>query len=77
MIKLGKDPYKFGVFLDLFFWLTPGGNKPDLSNLVKAFEDSLQGAVIVNDTQVIEIHAIRKFRPENCVIADIYAWHEP
>lgn len=74
-----RPPYKFGVRLDLYFHLTPGGNVPDVSNLNKAAEDSLQGidGVFLNDTQVIEIKGIRKFRNRNLVVIDVYAENEP
>lgn len=55
-----RYPYPGPVELRLHFELTRrAGSVPDLSNLTKAFEDSLQGAVIVNDRCVFRIRAER------------------
>lgn len=56
----GRRPYPGPVLLTLEFYLTRrAGSLPDLSNLTKAFEDSLQGSAIVNDRCVREIHSER------------------
>lgn len=56
-------PYRGEVELRLVFYLNRRGGRsnPDLSNVVKAFEDSLQGAVFDNDTQVCKIKAERVY----------------
>jgi Holliday junction resolvase RusA-like endonuclease len=49
-----RRPYGGPVRLEVTYYLRPRpGGVPDTSNLTKAFEDALQGAVIRNDTQVV------------------------
>ena len=49
----GRPPFAGTVSLTFAFHLAPrAGSPPDLSNLVKAAEDALQGAAIINDRQV-------------------------
>jgi Holliday junction resolvase RusA-like endonuclease len=49
---IGRRPYGHPVRLELTFYIRPGGNSPDLTNCVKAFEDGLQKAIFANDRQV-------------------------
>ena len=56
-----RYPHPGPITLRLHFELTRRpGSVPDLSNLTKALEDSLQGIVFVNDRWVNDIHATRK-----------------
>lgn len=43
--------------------------KPDSSNVLKAVEDGLTGAVWVDDCQVVDHHITKRFAEEPCVIA--------
>jgi Holliday junction resolvase RusA-like endonuclease len=54
-------PYRGDVELRLRFVLRPRGGRgnPDVTNLIKAFEDALQGALIADDCQVGRIRAER------------------
>jgi Holliday junction resolvase RusA-like endonuclease len=57
-----KRPYGGPVILGITFRLRPGVHHrgtPDVTNLCKAFEDALQGAAFVNDTQVQRIDGLR------------------
>jgi Holliday junction resolvase RusA-like endonuclease len=47
-------------------------SKPDLSNVVKAIEDALNGAVYVDDSQIIQIHASRWYSAEPYVVVRVY-----
>jgi Holliday junction resolvase RusA-like endonuclease len=49
-------PYGFPVDLDVAFYIQPAPQQPDRTNLLKAFEDGLQGVVFVNDRQVLGGH---------------------
>lgn len=55
MLKNEVPPYTYdshaaGIFLEMFFWRSTGKGQPaDTSNLVKATEDALQGALFDND----------------------------
>jgi Holliday junction resolvase RusA-like endonuclease len=54
-----KGLYRGPVEVLATFYLRPGGNVPDTSNLFKAFEDGLQDAVIHNDRQVAVTRGVR------------------
>ena len=55
-------PYCGPVSLSLRFYLRRDGRgNPDTSNLVKSFEDALQGAIYANDSQVYRVTAERIF----------------
>lgn len=71
----GLAPYRHPVKLDISFHLTraKNGSIPDLSNLTKAFEDALQGTVIVNDCQVASIIADRYIGTTDGAVVDVYA----
>lgn len=69
----GSKPYSFPVELHMTFWLEPGGRYPDTSNLTKGSEDALEEIVFVNDRQVTDNVARRRFGPEDCVIIAAYA----
>jgi Holliday junction resolvase RusA-like endonuclease len=59
-----RMPMSGPVALTFCFHLGPrDGTPPDLSNLVKAAEDAIQGVVILNDRQVQRIISERIFRP--------------
>jgi len=47
--------------------------KPDISNLVKAVEDALNGVAYVDDAQIVELHAF-KFYDE---VASVHVQVEP
>lgn len=50
-----RRPYGGPVALSARFVLAPRpGKPPDRSNLLKSFEDALEGIVIRNDTQIID-----------------------
>lgn len=62
---MSGGPYSCRVELVMDFHLTKrAGSAPDVSNLTKATEDSLQGPVIVNDRQVAKITSRRLDRAE-------------
>ena len=53
-------PYGGRVSLGVVFYIHPGrGKPPDRSNLLKAFEDALEGIVYRNDTQIDGGHTAR------------------
>jgi Holliday junction resolvase RusA-like endonuclease len=53
-------PYGGRVAIDVVFYLHPkGGKLPDRSNLLKAFEDAIEGIVYVNDGQIQSGHTSR------------------
>jgi Holliday junction resolvase RusA-like endonuclease len=56
-------PYGGPVELRLRFVLCKRGGRsnPDTTNLIKSTEDSMQGVLFVNDSQVQRIHAERVF----------------
>lgn len=60
-------PYHGDCELRVTFYLRPRGGRsdPDCSNLVKAFEDALQGEIYGNDTQIHRIRAERIFTSES------------
>lgn len=71
------------VSLELYFWrqVEPGGNYADVTNLQKAFEDSLQGIIIPNDRQIKRVTAtLVEQGPdvEPCIMFrhDVY-WQDP
>ena len=41
--------------------------RPDIDNLVKFVLDALNGHLYVDDSQIIELSAIKKFAPEACI----------
>lgn len=50
---MGGQPAESGpVWLEATFYIRKAGTNPDVTNLLKSFEDGLQGPVYVNDTQV-------------------------
>jgi Holliday junction resolvase RusA-like endonuclease len=71
----GRRPYGGPVVLRLEFTLAPRGNRrpPDITNLVKGCEDAIQGAAILNDSQVRETHAERKAGPAEGVLIVVEA----
>lgn len=52
MEMIGRRPYGHPVNLDVTFYLRPGGQHGDRTNLLKAFEDGAQKAAFANDRQV-------------------------
>jgi Holliday junction resolvase RusA-like endonuclease len=74
----GRPPYPGPVLLEVHFHLTRRpGSAPDLSNLTKAFEDALQGVVIVNDRSVLKIVAQRSTGARDYVAARVISLMEP
>lgn len=53
-------PAAGAVMLDLAFVLAEQGREPDLSNLVKAVEDALEGVLYTNDRQVTVLTARKR-----------------
>lgn len=59
-----------GLRLDFVF---AGSRKVgDTTNLQKCFEDALQGSVIVNDRDVIEVHVTRRFGDADRTEVEVY-----
>jgi len=78
LAMVGKYPYPGPVRLDLHFRLTRRpGSVPDLSNLTKALEDSLQGTVITNDRVVFQLHAERTMGDRDCVEIRVTSLESP
>lgn len=74
----GMAPYSHSVALEVDFYLTAikGRVTPDLSNLTKALEDSLQGTVIENDRRVVRIVSKRFTGLADEVRVRVYATEE-
>jgi Holliday junction resolvase RusA-like endonuclease len=67
-----RYPHPGPIDLTLRFELTrKPGSVPDLSNLTKALEDSLQGIVFVNDRWVSHIDATRRIGPHDRVTISV------
>lgn len=72
-LKLGSKPIMFPkhteLTLDVMFYMPKPKSvirlyptvKPDLSNLIKSFEDALQGALIEGDQQIVNIMAGKRY----------------
>jgi Holliday junction resolvase RusA-like endonuclease len=43
--------------------------KPDMDNVVKIVCDAFNGAVWVDDTQVVDLHVTRRYAEEPCIVA--------
>ncbi len=70
---MGK-PYKGPVYLHIkAFIKRQRGAAPDITNIVKAIEDALQNAVIVNDRQTVAIHARRAWDDNERVVITVEA----
>lgn len=68
-------PYGHPVRLEMSFTVKPPVGKakpPDATNLGKAAEDALEGAIIINDTQVSKVCSERKFGTREGV--EILVW---
>ncbi len=70
-----KDkPYQGAVRVWLHVYLKrKSGAAPDVTNLAKAIEDSLQGAVFTNDRQVEQISIVRVFEENERVVIMVEA----
>lgn len=45
--------------------------KPDIDNVIKAVCDAFNGAVWVDDVQVVDLHVKRRFSDEPCILARV------
>jgi Holliday junction resolvase RusA-like endonuclease len=72
----GMPPYSWPVRVELAFRLVPARNGAvgDLSNLVKATEDSLQGIVITNDRLVCRLESERVLDQDDGATIRVYAF---
>ncbi len=75
--KVGR-PYEGPVRIDVNAYIKrKSGASPDVTNVIKAIEDSLQNAVIKNDRQVRVIHGGLFFDDDERARITVYAWGEP
>jgi len=54
--RLNDRTHRWKLRLDIY---VKGRQYSDCSNIIKAFEDSLQGCIWHNDKQIFDTHAIR------------------
>lgn len=67
LLMAGRPPYEGPVSLSVTFYLHPApGRPPDRANLLKAFEDGLEGVCYPNDTTVSDGQVRRHICPR-CV----------
>lgn len=66
----GRKPYAGPVRFTAHFAFARTNHPPDLTNLIKAAEDAIQGIVIVNDRQVKEHGKMKLIMGAPVVIAD-------
>lgn len=45
--------------------------KPDIDNVVKAICDAFNGAVWIDDVQVVDLHVTKRYAEEGCVLANV------
>lgn len=57
-------------------WGLDGSHKPDLDNLIKSW-DFANGILWLDDAQIVEIHAEKKYSLSPCTIIEISAIHNP
>ena len=74
-IAMGRrPPYAGPVRLALQVTLRPrGGRPPDATNLQKGVEDSIQGIIISNDSQVCEVRTVRTSGTEDQTTIEVVA----
>lgn len=69
-----RPPYGCPVRLALHFELRPrAGRMPDTTNLQKGSEDALQGIILLNDSQVHEVRAVRTVGGEDRTTIEVVA----
>jgi Holliday junction resolvase RusA-like endonuclease len=55
--------------------------RPDISNMLKGFEDAIQGLIIENDSHIVFIAATKHYcnekHPKPCIVGTIMEANEP
>lgn len=68
----GRDLLEGPVKLDVIFY-DPKAHRHDRTNLLKSFEDALQGIIFKNDVQVCEGSTRKEYRADGFTVA----WLQP